>query len=71
MRVTVELNKMELQVIRMIADGKGAKEIALEMGLSKSWIKQVTQILYLKCGIYPIGYVGLVRFAIRNGIVKA
>jgi DNA-binding CsgD family transcriptional regulator len=66
--VRVHFDERELQIIRWIADGKPFKWIYPELGISKQRYIQLLATIRGKAGVES--GIGLVRFAIRKGIVK-
>jgi DNA-binding CsgD family transcriptional regulator len=58
----------ELQVIKLIAQGKCSKEIADELGVSLSTVVTHRANIYQRMGFPNI--VELVLYAVRNGIVQ-
>lgn len=64
------LTERELQVLRLIADGKVAKEIARELCISHKTVEKHTQSAYKKFGPGPHNAVGVCVKAIRQGIIQ-
>jgi DNA-binding NarL/FixJ family response regulator len=64
----VALSMRERQVLRGIAEGKSAKEIATELGISTKTTESHRTSLMRKLGIRKA--TELVRYAVRNGIVE-
>ena len=63
--MTFQLSTREIDVIRLVADGKTYKEIALILGLSAKTVDCYSQRIKLKTQCNSVAL--LVRFAIRNG----
>lgn len=61
------LTERERTVLRLLAQGRRTKEIALDLGISPKTVETYRTRLTLKLGIDHLA--GLVRFAIRAGIV--
>ena len=60
------LSKRELEVMRLLAEGKRTKEIAEMLGISAKTVETYRSRIMLKLGIDNLP--GLVKFAIRAGI---
>ena len=63
--MTAQLSTREIDVIRLVADGKTYKEIAMILGLSAKTVDCYSQRIKLKTQCNSVAL--LVRFAIRNG----
>ncbi len=63
------LSRREQEVLRLIANGLGNKEIATELGLSPRTVETHRANLMRKLGVRKVS--GLVRTAIREGLVSA
>jgi len=61
------LSERECEVLRMLAQGRGTKEIAQALGISPKTVETYRSRLTNKLGIDNLS--GLVRFAIRAGII--
>jgi DNA-binding NarL/FixJ family response regulator len=61
------LSKRELEVIRLLAEGLRTKEIAEVLGISAKTVETYRSRIMLKLDIDNLA--GLVRFAIRSGII--
>jgi len=62
------LSERERDVLRLLAQGRRTKEIAVELGLSPKTVETYRARLMTKLGIDNLS--GLVRFAIRAGLVS-
>jgi DNA-binding NarL/FixJ family response regulator len=62
------LTARQLEILKMIADGHGTKEIAYQLGLSGKTVESHRAQLMERLGIHDVP--GLVRYAIRTGLVK-
>ncbi|HTG43099.1 MAG TPA: response regulator transcription factor, partial [Verrucomicrobiae bacterium] len=60
------LTEREREVLQMIAEGKGTKEIASELGLSAKTVETHRQHLMDKLDMYSVAE--LTKFAIREGL---
>lgn len=63
------LTPREREVLRLLAQGRRTKEIARELGISTKTVETHRSRIMLKLGIDNLA--GLVRFALRTGIVPA
>jgi DNA-binding CsgD family transcriptional regulator len=63
------LSQRECEVLRLLADCKGNKDIASELNISVRTAETYRARVMMKLGLRSIGH--LVRFAIRNNIIKA
>jgi DNA-binding CsgD family transcriptional regulator len=61
------LSPRELEILRLVAEGKRTAEIAQALGLSVKSVETYRSRLMQKVGIDNIA--GLVRFAIRAGLI--
>jgi DNA-binding CsgD family transcriptional regulator len=59
----------ERTVLRLLAQGRRTKEIALDLGISAKTVETYRGRIVLKLGIDSLA--GLVRFAIRAGIAPS
>lgn len=64
---TPALNEKDIDIMRLLATGKSAKEIAYEKGLSVKTVEAHRRKLFQKTGVESIAE--LVHFAISEGIV--
>ena len=62
------LSKRELEVIRLLAEGRRTKEIASLLGISAKTVETYRSRIMLKLGIDNLP--GLVKFAVRAGIAS-
>jgi DNA-binding NarL/FixJ family response regulator len=62
------LTARERQVLQLIADGLSTKEIAVQLGISDKTADSHRSNLMEKLGIHKVP--GLVRFAIREGLIE-
>jgi two-component system, NarL family, nitrate/nitrite response regulator NarL len=62
------LSNREIDVIKLVADGKTYKEIALILGLSSKTVDCYSQRIKLKTQCHSLAL--LVRFAIKNGLAQ-
>jgi len=62
------LTSREAEVLQLIAEGEGNKQIAAELGISIKTVERHRQRLMDKLGIHDIA--GLTRYAISKGIIK-
>jgi DNA-binding NarL/FixJ family response regulator len=65
---TTPLTNRELDVVKLVADGKTYKEIAQILGLSFKTVDSYSQRIKLKTQCHSVAL--LVRFAIKNGLVE-
>jgi DNA-binding NarL/FixJ family response regulator len=63
-----ELSSREQDVLRLLAEGKRTKEIAIILGISPKTVETYRGRLMTKLGIDNLS--GLVRFAIRAGLIS-
>jgi DNA-binding NarL/FixJ family response regulator len=63
------LARRERQVLQLVAEGKTSKEIAVVLGLSTKTAESYRARVMMKLDIHDTA--GLVRYAIRKGIVEA
>jgi DNA-binding NarL/FixJ family response regulator len=59
----------EVQVIRLVAEGKASKEIAAELGITLRTVETHRAKIMLKLGLHSLAE--LIHYAIRNKIVAA
>jgi DNA-binding NarL/FixJ family response regulator len=59
----------EVQVIRLVAEGKANKEIAAELGITMRTVETHRAKIMLKLGVHSLAE--LIHYAIRNKIVSA
>jgi DNA-binding NarL/FixJ family response regulator len=64
--ISPRLSDREREVLQMMAEGKGTKEIAAELGLSAKTVETHRQHLMDKLDIYSVAE--LTKFAIREGL---
>lgn len=64
-----QLGEREIELLGLIADGLGAKEIGTRMGITGKGVEYKKTILYQKIGV--TNAVSATRWAIRNGYVEA
>lgn len=67
-RRTAPLTSREYEVLQLVAEGRGNKQIAAELFLSVKTIEKHRQQLMNKLQIHDIA--GLTRYAIAHGVVK-
>jgi DNA-binding NarL/FixJ family response regulator len=60
-------SRRELEVIRLVADGKTNKEIATELGITVSTVETHRSRIFFKFGVHSV--VQLINYAIRQGIL--
>jgi DNA-binding NarL/FixJ family response regulator len=65
----VELSPRERQVLQLVAEGKTTKEVAVVLGVSVKTAESHRTRVMAKLDIHETA--GLVRYAIRNGIIQA
>jgi two-component system, NarL family, response regulator NreC len=65
---TVELSPRERQVLQLVAEGKTTKEVASLLGVSTKTAESHRTRIMAKLDIHETA--GLVRYAIRNGIIQ-
>jgi DNA-binding NarL/FixJ family response regulator len=63
------LSERERQVLRLLADGLSAKQIAYELGITQSTVSQHVCRIYDKLNVNNA--VAAVRLAIRTGFIAA
>lgn len=66
--MTAQLTAREKEVVKLVADGKTYKEIALILGLSSKTVDCHSQRIKRKTQCHSVAL--LVRFAIKNGWVE-
>lgn len=64
---TPTLSPRQTDVLRLIASGRSTKEIAVELAISAKTVETHRSLLMEKLGIHDTA--GLVRFAIRQGLI--
>jgi DNA-binding NarL/FixJ family response regulator len=64
-----QLTERQREILQLFAEGKGTKEVAYILGISAKTVETHRAQLMERLGIYDVP--GLVRFAIRNGLVSA
>jgi DNA-binding NarL/FixJ family response regulator len=62
------LTSRETEVLQLIAEGDGNKQIAAELGISIKTVERHRQRLMHKIGIHDVA--GLTRYAISKGLIK-
>lgn len=62
--VSVQLTERELKILRMVVAEKRSKEMARELGISKTRLMQIQRILCDKAGVE--GRLGLAVWAVRK-----
>jgi DNA-binding NarL/FixJ family response regulator len=62
------LSKRQVEVLRLIAEGKSSKEIARRLGISFQTVAYHRKEVMLKTGIHNLA--DLVQYAIRESIIK-
>ena len=62
------LSSREVEVLQLIAEGQGNKQVAAELGLSFKTVDKYRQSLMSKLNIHDVA--GLTRYAIAEGIIK-
>jgi two-component system response regulator NreC len=67
--MTKELSIRETQILRLIAEGKENREIAQALGISVRTVEAHRARIMLKLDLESV--TGLVRYAVRNGIIEA
>lgn len=66
---SARLTPRQRDILRRIAEGNSTKEIAYDLGLSSKTVETHRAQLMDRLGIHDVA--GLVRFAIRIGLVSA
>ncbi len=67
-RTGERLSPRERQVVRLVGEGKSTKEIAVAMGISVKTVESHRTRVMQKLGLHNVA--GLVRYAIREGLIK-
>jgi DNA-binding NarL/FixJ family response regulator len=67
--MTKDLSNRETQILRLIAEGKENREIAQVLGISVRTVEAHRARIMLKLDLQSV--TGLVRYAVRNGIIEA
>lgn len=67
-RVGAQPTAREIQIIRLLADGKGNKEIAYELGIAVRTVEAHRAHIMQKLGLRSIA--DLIRYALRHGITS-
>lgn len=63
-----DLTPRQLQVLKLIADGRTTKQIALELNISVKTVESHRAQLMERLGIHDVA--GLVRVAIKGGLIN-
>ncbi len=63
-----DLTLRQLQVLKLIADGRTTKQIALELSISVKTVESHRAQLMERLGIHDVA--GLVRVAIKGGLIN-
>jgi DNA-binding NarL/FixJ family response regulator len=63
------LSSREMEVLQLIAEGKGNKQVAVELGISVKTVEKHRQRLMEKLNIHDTA--GLTRYAIAAGIIES
>lgn len=66
------LTDRHLQIIRLVCDGLGNKEIAAQLFISEGTVKQHLKTIYQRLGLRPYDAqrYHLIFWGVRNGIIK-
>ena len=64
-----QLTERQREILKLLAEGAGTKEVAQILGISVKTVETHRAQLMERLGIHDLA--GLVRFAIRNGLVSA
>jgi DNA-binding NarL/FixJ family response regulator len=64
-----QLTAREREIVQLLAEGKGAKEVAMVLGLSVKTVESHRSNILRKLKFHSV--TELVRYAIRNHIVEA
>jgi two-component system response regulator NreC len=67
--MTKDLSMRETQILRLIAEGKGNREIAEVLGISVRTVEAHRARIMLKLDLESVP--SLVRYAVRHGIIEA
>ena len=62
-----KLTRREVQIVRLVADGKASKEIAAQLGISARTVEAHRSNVMLKLGLHSLG--SLVRYALENQLL--
>jgi two-component system response regulator FixJ len=68
-RAIARLSRREIQVLVEIAEGRGSKQIAHELGISPRTVETHRMNMMRKLGVRKVSE--LVRLAIREGLIIA
>jgi DNA-binding NarL/FixJ family response regulator len=63
------LSSREVEVLQLIAEGKGNKQVAAELGISIKTVEKHRQHLMGKLDLHDTA--GLTRYAIATGIIES
>jgi DNA-binding NarL/FixJ family response regulator len=63
------LTSREVEVLQLIAEGQGNKQIAADLGISIKTVERHRQNLMKKLNIHDVA--GLTRYAISKGIIES
>jgi DNA-binding NarL/FixJ family response regulator len=63
-----ELTYRQVQILKLIAEGRAAKEIGLELGLSSKTIDVHRAHIMERLGLHDVA--SLTRYAVRKGLIK-
>ena len=69
LKPTDRLSSREVEVLQLIAEGQGNKQIAADLGISVKTVERHRQSLMKKLDIHDVA--GLTRYAICRGIIEA
>ena len=62
------LSQRELEILKLVADGKTSREIAERLSISPKTVDTYRSRLMSKIGVKNLA--GLVKFAIRHGLIS-
>jgi DNA-binding NarL/FixJ family response regulator len=66
---SLKLTSREMEILQLVAEGSGNKEIALELGIGIKTVEKHREHLMVKLGLHDTA--GLTRYAIRAGIIES
>jgi DNA-binding NarL/FixJ family response regulator len=64
-----ELSSRERQILQLVAEGRSTKEVATLLGISPKTVETYRARIMVKIGLHDTP--GLVRYAVRNGLIDA
>jgi DNA-binding NarL/FixJ family response regulator len=69
MPLTTRLTTREREIVQLLAEGRGYKEVAAALSISPKTVESHRTVIMRKLGFHS--FAELVRYAVRNGLVQA